>query len=102
MKQIQIDQYINNKSGGNIVINNRPGPGRPPSNNSMNSELKARIDDNDFKAIMAFIRGRKIDRSTHLRHLTTLDTDYFDYIPQLNDPEVKELFFHMLTVAKKI
>ena len=100
-QQIQIDNYIK-ENHGKVEIINRPGPGRPPSNNSMNSEIKARIDDDDLKTIMAFCRGRKIDRSTYIRHLTSLDTDYFDHIDALNDPAIKELFFHVLTVAKKI
>ena len=95
----QIETYIKENYG---TVNIKNGPGRPASNNSMNSEIKARIDDDDLKTIMAFCRGRKIDRSRYIRHLTTLDTDYFDHIDVLNDPEVKELFFHMLNVAKKI
>ena len=100
-RPLEIGTYIRNNSGS-VTINNFTGPGRPPSANSMNAEIKARIEEDDLKAIMAFCRGRKIDRSAYIRHLTTLDTDYFDHIHLLNDLDIKELIFHMLTVAKKI
>ncbi len=100
-RKFECDTYIGSNSGS-VTINNFTGPGRPPSANSMNAEIKARIEEDDLKAIMAFCRGRKIDRSAYIRHLTTLDTDYFDHIHLLNDPEIKELIFHVLTVAKKI
>ena len=98
-QQTQIETYIRENRG---TVNIIKGPGRPPSNKSMNSEIKARIEDDDLKTIMAFCRGRKIDRSAYLRHLITLDTDYFDLIEKLNDPEIKELLFHVLSVSKKI
>ena len=101
VRQVHADNYVENKSGGTVnIVTNKVG--RPISNNSMNAELKARIDEDDLKTIMAFCRGRKIDRSAYIRQLTSLDTDYFDYIEHLNDPDIKELFFHVLTVAKKI
>ena len=94
------DIYIKENKG---PINNycTPKPGRPPSDESMDAELKARVSDSDLNAVMAFCRGRKISRSDYIRHLISLDTEYFDIIHLLNDPELKELILHVLKVAKK-
>ena len=89
--------YINRS---NVTIYQN-GPGRPPSDECMDAEIKARVSDKDLEAVMSFCRGRRINRSEYLRHLISLDTEWFDHIHLLNDPEVKELIFHVLKVAKK-
>lgn len=97
--QLRIDTYIKENHG---TINCVKNVGRPPSDESMDAELKARVSDSDMNAVMSFCRGRKISRSEYIRHLISLDTEWFDHIHLLNDPEVKELVIHVLRVSKKI
>lgn len=96
--QVRIENYFN-----------RPGPtsidqrkvGRPPLPESKQEEVKARIEPCKNKEILAFCAGRRITRSDYLRGLFALDTDYFDHIAALNDPDIKEMIFHVLRIAKK-
>lgn len=98
-QQISIDSYVKENHG---TINIHKTIGRPPLPQSKDEEIKARVEPSKAKEIMAFCNGRRITRSDYLRGLFNLDTDYFDHISSLNDPEVKELIFSALKLAKKI
>ena len=98
--QTQIDTYLKNNYGV-VNINNRPA-GRPPLPQSKDEEIRARIEPDTLKEVMAFCAGRRITRSDYIRGVISLDTEYFDHISSLNDPEVKQLIFSALRLAKKI
>lgn len=66
-----------------LVINeNRIG--RPPSNQSMNEEIKFRVSDDAMKKVIAFCAGRGITRSDYGRTLLELDPQFLDHIKKMN------------------
>ena len=63
---------------------------------SKDAEIKARIQPDKLDNIMAFCRGRRIDRSEYLRELIKLGPDYFDHIETMMDPLNKDMIITLL------
>ncbi len=96
-QQLHFDTLVQNS-----VVHINKSVGRPALAESKDEEVRARVEPTKAKEILAFCSGRRITRSDYLRSLLDLDTFYFDHIASLNDPEVKELIFAALKLAKKI
>ena len=83
-----------------LVINDNRGRPTKPLNESLNDEIKARVDSESLKSVMASCRGRGIDRSKYIRQLVDLDTSFFDLVPTMNE-HVDELVPLLLKLSKK-